>query len=615
MCGITGEVNYSGLHRDQAEGILDAMNATMAERGPDGEGSWFSEYAMLGHRRLAVIDAEGGRQPMTRETAFGTVALTFGGEVYNFRELRDDLRSRGHEFRTESDTEVVLNGYMQYGEGLAERLRGMFAVAIWDGRGEADKLTLIRDHIGIKPLCYQPTPHGVIFGSEPKAILAHPQADRSVGLSEWQEHFAGVNTPGRLMWSGMQEVKPGEMVTVNRDGIQRQTYWRLETRPHTDDYGATAERVGDMLEGIVGEQMVADVPLGGLLSGGLDSSILTALAARVRRDAGKAFDTYVVDFEGSAHPKGDLLQVGWDVPFAQEAATYLQTNHIRCVTDAVEIASRELRERVVRARDLPPPLIRDGYASHLLLFEQLRERSTVVLSGEMADEIFGGYVIFREPPVLQGEGWSWHLRDIDKYAEALAMLNPEFRKALDIDTYLADTFADAIRPIARLKNESDLDYRLRVITYLEATQHIGFLLDASDRLAGAVGLEVRVPYCDHRLVEYVYNVPWKFREPDGRPKGLLSDAFAGMLPQSILRRPKSPYPMIPNPRYSAELQRQVKELLAHPSRAVFDIFSREWLARTAQKPASSLNYAEDAGMNQALETDIWFDMHRPVVTL
>lgn len=615
MCGITGEVNYYGLPRRQSEQVLDAMNATMADRGPDGEGSWFSEYAMLGHRRLAIIDLEGGSQPMVRETALGTVALTYGGEVYNYQELRDDLRAKGHEFRTRSDTEVILNGYLEHGEDLPEMLRGMFAIAIWDGRAGADKLTLIRDHIGIKPLCYQPTPHGVIFGSEPKAILAHPDADRSVGLSEWQNHFASTKIPDQLMWSSMKEVKPGEMVVVNRNGIHSRTYWHLQTQPHIDDYSSTVENARGMLEEIVGEQMVADVPLGGLLSGGLDSSGITALAADYRRARGKTFDTYIVDFEGGTQPRADLLHTGWDVPFAEEVAVHLHTNHTRFVLNAVELASRELRERVVRARELLVPAARDGNASHLLLYEGLRQQSTAVLSGEMADEIFGGYVIFHESKVLNGKGWPWQLRGVDARIKELAMFTPEFRDALDLNTYLADTYADAIKPVERLEDESDLDYRLRVITYLEATRHVALLLDATDRLSGAVGLEVRVPFCDHRLVQYVYNVPWKFRKPDGRAKGLLSDAFSGMLPQSILRRPKSPYPLIPNPRYSAELQRQVKELLSRPSRTVFDIFSREWLGRTSQKPADSLNYAEDAGMNHALEVDIWFDMHRPALTL
>ncbi len=222
MCGISGEVNFSGGMHEATE-TIHSMNATMAERGPDGEGIWTSEYAALGHRRLAIIDPEGGRQPMECKTAIGSVAVSHSGEVYNYQELRKDLKARGHDFRTQSDTEVVLKGYMEFGEGVAEKLRGMFAIAIWDERANTDRLTLIRDHFGVKPLCYQPTPNGVVFGSVPRAVLSHPSANRSVGISEWQEHFAVTKRPGRLIWGGMQEVKPGETITVDRKGIQERT--------------------------------------------------------------------------------------------------------------------------------------------------------------------------------------------------------------------------------------------------------------------------------------------------------------------------------------------------------------------------------------------------------
>lgn len=612
MCGISGEVNFSG-GMQEASDTIRAMNATMADRGPDGEGIWTSEYAALGHRRLAVIDPEGGRQPMVMvRDAVGAVAVSHSGEIYNHQELRRELQVRGHDFRTRSDTEVVLKGYMEFGEGVAEKLRGMFAIAIWDERVGADKLTLMRDHFGIKPLCYQPTPNGVIFASEPKAVLGHPAADRSVGVPEWQEYFAIIKRPGRLVWSGMQEVKPGSVVSVDRNGIRERTYWQLQSRPHTDDYATTLETVRNMLGDIVDEQLVADVPVGMLLSGGLDSSILTALAARSR----SGLNSYAVDYtDHETHFRHDMMQASVDAPFAREVATLLHTNHATFVLDSLRLASRKVREQVVMARGLPPALCRDGHASRLLLYKQAKEGSTVVFSGDMADEVFGGYAIFYDPKVLQGNGWSWQLQSPLEYMDEPGMLNREFHNELDLRGYLADTYADAIKSVERLEDESDADYRLRIITYLETTHHIGFLLDTTDRLGGAVGLEVRVPFCDHRLVEYAYNIPWEFRSSENREKGLLRDAFSDMLPSSVLARKKSPYPTTPSPEYSQELQRQVEELLVSPSRAVFDIFSRKWLQRTARKSIDQLTYVEEAGMNQALEMDDWFRLYQPDVTI
>jgi asparagine synthase (glutamine-hydrolysing) len=614
MCGISGEVNFSGGMHEATETIR-AMNDVMAERGPDGEGIWTSERAALGHRRLAIIDPEGGRQPMTCETALGSVAVSHSGEVYNYQELRRDLKARGHDFRTQSDTEVVLKSYMEFGEGVAEKLRGMFAIAVWDERAHADKLTLIRDQLGVKPLCYYPTSDGVVFGSEPKTILAHPRIKRSVGLAEWREHFSGLmaalKSPGRLLWKGMKEVKPGQVVTVNRQGIREHTYWRLQTQPHTGDYGSTVETVRDMLTEIIESQMVADVPVGTLLSGGIDSSIITALASRHQ----STVNSYIVDFaERKKHGQNNPAQTGLDTPFAEEVAAMFGTNHTRFAIDAVQLASRELRERVVWARGLPPPLLRDTLASQLSLFEGVHN-SKVVFSGEMADEAFGGYAIFHDPKVLQGSGWPTYSRRLHNYVEESRMLEPEFCRALKLNTYVEDTFADSVRSVERLKGESDLDYRLRVITYLEITQHIGFLLDSVDRLAGSVGLEVRVPFCDHRLVQYAYNVPWEYRAPQGREKGLLRDAFSSMLPPSIVRRPKYSYPRTSSPVYSQELQRQVQELLSEKSRPVFTIFNHEWLRQVAIKPIEHLTYVEEGEMVHALETDIWFDTHRPDINM
>lgn len=217
MCGITGWVSFDRDLRAESE-TLDAMTETMACRGPDDRGTWINGPAGLGHRRLAIIDLPGGRQPMTVATDQGDVAIVYSGEAYNFTELRRELTGRGHRFVTESDTEVVLHGYLEWGEGVAERLNGMYAFAIWDSRHQ--KLVMIRDRMGIKPFYYYPTSDGVLFGSEPKAILANPLARAKVTLDGLRELFALVKTPGHGFWDGMHEVEPGTVVTVDHGGLQ-----------------------------------------------------------------------------------------------------------------------------------------------------------------------------------------------------------------------------------------------------------------------------------------------------------------------------------------------------------------------------------------------------------
>lgn len=336
MCGITGWVSFDRDLTTETR-ALDAMTQTMACRGPDDRGTWSEGPAALGHRRLAIIDLPGGRQPMTVRTPAGTVAMVYSGEAYNFTELRRELVARGHEFTTDSDTEVVLRGYVEWGDAVAERLNGMYAFAVWDGRH--DKLVMIRDRMGIKPFYLYPTPDGVLFGSEPKAILANPLVRPRVGLDGLRELFTMVKTPGHAVWEGMREVEPGTVVTVDRDGLRTRAYWRLETRPHTDDRDTTVATVRELLDDIVRRQLVADVPRCTLLSGGLDSSAMTALAARQLAVHGEKVRSFAVDFVGRTDNfVADELRGTPDTPFVHDVARLARTDHQDIVLDVASLA-------------------------------------------------------------------------------------------------------------------------------------------------------------------------------------------------------------------------------------------------------------------------------------
>ncbi|MEY2503191.1 MAG: hypothetical protein QOI07_3525, partial [Verrucomicrobiota bacterium] len=384
MCGITGWISFN---RDLARlrDVVDAMTETMACRGPDASGTWICGPAALGHRRLAVIDLAGGVQPMSVRTPTGEVVLVYSGEAYNFTELRDELRRAGEQFETSSDTEVVLRGYIRWGEGVAARLNGMFAFAIWDGR--ARKLVMIRDRMGIKPLYVCPTSDGVLFGSEPKAILANPLAPRAVDADGLREMLAFVKTPGHAVWSGMREVEPGTILTVDVDGVRERRYWRLETRPHEDGRDETVAHVRALLEDIVRRQLVADVPRCVLLSGGLDSSTITALSARQLAADGERVRTFAVDFVGQTeHFHADAVRPTPDTPYVHDVATHVGSEHADIVLDHGTLADPDIRRKVVTARDLPTGM-GDMDASLYLLCKAIRERSTVALSGESADEV------------------------------------------------------------------------------------------------------------------------------------------------------------------------------------------------------------------------------------
>jgi asparagine synthase (glutamine-hydrolysing) len=613
MCGIAGWISFQrDLRNEQA--TVDAMTETMACRGPDDRGTWIDGHAALGHRRLAIIDLPGGRQPMAAKApGAGTVAMVYSGEAYNFTELRKELAARGHRFTTASDTEVVLHGYLEWGEAVADRLNGMYAFAIWDSREQ--KLVMIRDRLGIKPFFYYRTDDGVLFGSEPKAILANPLADRSVTLDGLRELFAFVKTPGHAVWEGMREVEPGTVVTVDRNGLRTHAYWALETKPHPDGKEASIAHVRTLLEDIVRRQLVADVPRCTLLSGGLDSSAMTALAAQQLAAEGKTVRSFAVDFVGQTENfVADALRATPDTPFVHDVAAYSGTEHQDIVLNSDQLADPEVRSRVIRARDIPAGF-GDMDASLYLLFKAIRQHSTVALSGESADEVFGGYQQFFDEEARQAETFPWLVRSAQHLGDDGDILTDSVTKSLDLGGYIRDSYGSAVSGVQRLDGESDFEYRMRVICYLHLTRFVRILLDRKDRTSMAVGLEVRVPFCDHRLVEYVYNTPWALKSFDGREKSLLREATADVLPRSVYDRVKSPYPSTQDPRYAVALQENAKDLLAKPSHPVFDLVNRSWLERAVKIDTPQITQQSRHGLERTLDLALWMDLYSPTMRI
>jgi len=613
MCGITGWISFHQNLKTQRP-ALDAMTATMACRGPDAEGAWVAENAAIGHRRLAVIDIEGGVQPMTADTPEGPVVLTYSGETYNFRELRDELRRRGHSFRTASDTEVVLRGYLEWGEAVADHLDGMYGLGIWDGR--VDRLLLLRDRLGIKPLYFYETEDGVLFGSEQKAILAHPSVPAVVDADGFRDLFCFVKAPGSAVWAGMREVRPGSMVIVDRAGLRERTYWRLEVAEHRDDTEATVRRVRELLEESVGRQLYADVPQCVLLSGGLDSSALTALAARRMAEHGEQTRTFVVDFEqpDAFHPDG--WHGSRDAPFAREVAEHAGTTHSEIRIGYRELSDPEVRRAVVRARDLPFGF-GEADLSLYLLFKAIRDHSTVALSGESADEIFGGYPWLHVPVVEQIPMFPW----VTAAALGEERIHPTglidtglLVQTLNVPAYLGQLWADTAGALPALDGEDPHERRMREFCYGHLNSLLPMLLDRKDRMSMAVGLEVRVPICDYRLVQYVFNTPWSMKAFDGREKSLLRAAVRDTLPASVADRVKALYPNTQELEYVGALQRQVGDLLSEDNRAL-EFFDRAALSAAVQREAGALVRDERRAFEFVLDLAVWLDAYRPTIKL
>jgi asparagine synthase (glutamine-hydrolysing) len=591
MCGIVGWVDFERpLTGEQA--TIRAMAATMALRGPDAEGVWLDTNVAFGHRRLAVIDLPGGVQPMTVEEDGKVLAvLTYSGEVYNYRELREELRGYGHRFRTESDTEVVLRAYLQWGESFVERLNGMFAFGVWDCRTR--RLLLARDRMGVKPLHYSLTPHGVLFGSEPKAILAHPTVHAEIDADGLRELLTHSKAPGLSIYRGVREVLPGHLMTVDASGSRQRPYWRLQTMEHTDNLDTTVRTIRELLVDIIARQMISDVPLCTLLSGGLDSSAVTALAAGSPRPDGSAVRTFAVDFVGQTENfRPELMRDLPDTPFVHDVAAHLPIEHRDIVLDVTDMMDPLHRTNVVQAHDSPTTMA-DMQTSLYLLFKAIREHSTVALSGESADEVFGGYRWFHDEQVVNTPSFPW-LTQLHAAAGGenpiINILDPELAKQLDLAAYQADVYQQAIGEVEHLPGDDPKERRMREIFYLHLTRWVQVLLDRKDRMSMAHGLEVRVPYCDHRLVQYVYNTPWSMKTFDGREKSLLRAAVADLLPDSVVQRKKSPYPSTQDPRYEQMLRAGANEILSDPGAPSAQLLNAKPLRDIIANPLESSGF-------------------------
>lgn len=607
LCGITGWVAWERdlTHERTA---LDQMTDTMQCRGPDARGTWPSARAALGHRRLAVIDVEGGTQPMTADRPNGdTVVLTYTGEVYNFGELREELHGRGHRFTTRSDTEVVLRAYMEWGAEFVERLNGMFGFALWDeGRQE---LLLVRDRLGVKPLYYHEYDGGLVFGSEPKALLASPVFDAEIDDEGLVRLFAmfGTATPGDGVLRGLREVRPGWIVRVTREGVREQRYWGLTSQSHPDDEVDTVRHVRELLSDTVERQLVSDVPLCALVSGGLDSSIIAALACDILARQGRSkLATYAVDFRGSENDfVADATRPDRDTPYVHALVGHVGSQHTDVVVDTPDLLS--IQDIATRARDLP--CLGDLDGSLYLLFQAIRAHSTVALSGESADEVFGGYWWFHDQAALNRDGFPWTL-DATGFA---AVLSPDIKERARPEEYANDSYLAALSEVPRLVGETDEQRRMREVFYLGLTRFLPILLDRKDRMSMAVGLEVRVPFCDHRLVEYLWNVPWTLKSLGGTPKGLLRKSVADMLPEQLVSRPKSQYPAAPDPRYDSEVRDRARALVNGDS-VVGPLLDRDRVLALADGTSKRPPWMQRLALAYLLQIDLWLRTYQVRVT-
>lgn len=580
MCGITGWIDWTQNLSGQRP-VLESMTQTLQLRGPDASGYWLSEHAAFGHRRLIVVDPLGGLQPMTRQRGDHSYTLIYNGELYNTEDLRKELLARGHRFASHSDTEVLLTAFIEWGADCLERLNGIFAFAVWSE--PEDRLFMARDRFGVKPLFYTEQNGRLIFGSEIKALLAHPLVEPVIGKEGLAEIFAmgPSRTPGHGVFAAIEEVLPGHMVTYDRNGVQTRAYWKLQSAPHEDDFDTTVRKVRDLLQDSIERQLVSDVPLGALLSGGLDSSLITAIAALAyERDGRGPLHTYSIDYvDNDRHFKAHEFQPNSDAPWIHRVSSYFRTEHHSIVVDTPELVNA--LSTAMRARDLPGQV--DVDASLFLFAKEIKRDLTVVLSGECADELFGGYPWFHKQEDMMAEGFPW----LRKTKERAQLLNPELQNYMQGEAYVARRYQESLDEVPRLAGEDPLEARRREMFYLNIKWFMSQLLDRKDRMTMAASLEGRVPFTDHRLVEYVWNIPWTMKMADDREKGIVRRAMRGILPDDVLDRKKSPYPKTHNPAYTANVREMLLNILNDASSPLLQLIDEPNVRRLAHQNADA----------------------------
>ena len=565
MCAIAG---YLGLQ--DADAIQKKMLDTMTRRGPNATGKSQIENGVLLHARLSVIDPAGGSQPMQVSMGEETYTIVYNGELYNAPELRCELEKYGHQFLGHSDTEVLLHCYIQWGADCLIKLNGIYAFAIWETKQK--RLFLARDRMGVKPLFYACETDRFIFASEIKTILAHPDIHPQLDAEGAAQILllGPGRVPGSGVFHGILELQPGEFAYYEQGKLRVHRYWKLMDRIHTESFEDTAAHVRELVLDAILRQTVSDVPLGTFLSGGLDSSLITAICAK--QLGGKRLQTFSVDYvDSDRYFVPNKFQPNSDGEYIRLMQKAFHTDHHWCILSPEDLVA-EL-DNATFARDLPG--MADVDSSLLAFCRQIKPHVTVALSGECADEIFGGYPWYRDPEIRNQDGFPW----AQNTAFRAQLMIPGLAEKLDAANYVQDHYAKTCSESDILPGADATEVRTKQMVNLNLRWFMQTLLDRKDRMSMYSGLEVRVPFCDYRIAEYLYGVPWEYKDYQGKEKGLLRTAMEGILPEEVLWRKKSPYPKTMDPKYLELVSAQIENLLAQENAPLFQLVSKEAVRR------------------------------------
>ena len=617
MCGIVGFTNYNGnMRNEEAQKVLENMNKTLRKRGPDENGIYVKDDICIAHSRLIVLDPEGGKQPMICKYLGNTYVITYNGQIYNTKELKKTLEESGFTFEGHSDTEILLKAFIYYGYNVVNHLNGIFAFAIWnEGKKE---LFLARDHFGVKPLFYSIKDNQLIFASEIKALFEYPSIYPKIDKIGISELFGigPAHTPGIGVFKGIEELKPANFMVFNRSGVKIQEYWKLKSKIHTDDFETTCNTVKNLLTDSIERQLRSDVPLCTFLSGGLDSSIITLYTANYcRKNNLPIINTYSVDYvDNDKNFKKTDFQPNSDGEYINLITQKLGTKHHTVFLDTPELADT-LKDAML-ARDLPG--MADVDSSLLLFCKNVKKDATVAIMGECADEIFGGYPWFFREDALRSGTFPWSIN----IAQRQHLLNPEIEKKIDLKQYIDYRYNESLSQVELLETDTEETKEKRKITYLTMYWFMQTLLSRTDRMGMYNGFELRVPFCDYRLAEYVWNIPWEVKSLNGREKGLLRYIMKDELPKEIVERKKSPYPKTCNPTYLKKVKGMLTKIMEDENAPITSLlnksdimeilntdgksFTRPWFGQLMTGPQL---------MAYLCQVNMWLETYKPEIEI
>ena len=599
MCGFVGWYNDKENIKKHKK-MIKKMNKSLKHRGPDDHQYDISDHLLLGHNRLSIIDLKNGVQPMK----YKNYTIVYNGEIYNTNEIKKILIEKGYTFTTTSDTEVLLKGYICFKEKILNMIEGIYAFAIYN----QEELFLARDRLGVKPLFYSHMGNDFLFASEIKAILKSKIVKPIITKDSLSQllSLGPSRVPGSGIFKDIYELRPAHYLTYKDGQINIQRYWNVASKEFNDTFEESVVKTRELLTDSIKRQMVSDVPIACFLSGGLDSSIITAVVSKNYDDVLKTFS---IDYEdNNKYFKGNAFQISEDKSFIDIMRKTFSTNHYFEIIIQRKLA--KLLKKSVVARDYPG--MADIDSSLYWFSKQIKKEVKVALSGECADEIFGGYPWFYNEKIRKRDNFPW----IDSLDERNNLLKKELKDKLKLKDYVSKTYEDIIKEIPEDSDE------FKKLFYINMIMFMPTLLERKDRMTMMASLEARVPFADTKLIEYLWNVPWEYKFYHNKEKGLLREAFKDILPNEIFDRKKNPYPKTHHPKYTKIVSKMLRKRLKRKNNVIYKIFDKDKIRELIETNGSSFKtpwFGQLMTGPQLLaylyQFDVWADKYKIILEI